>query len=374
MDRIKYILLTLLLGLALARPTLAADVVVQLKIPAGLIRTGDVVPVQVTLDSAGQSVNAADIRITYPTTVLEVDRIVREQAIFTLWPEQPSWDNAHGQLKILGGRPNGIISAGGSVATIYFRVQQSGVWHLMVDPVTSAVYLNDGQGIKQVVTSQPAELTAADQLLSGIFLTSTSHPEPDQWYRQSTVLVSWIPAVKTLYSFRFGQDSAVEADTEVDPTTGQQTYSELEDGEYYFSIRSRSETGTDWSSVTQRRFLIDTVAPEPFTIYQPASRTVNEQRLLVWDASDQTSGVDYYLLSIDGQAGSQRVSSPATYRPEWRGKRLIITAVDRAGNTRQAVWNQAASGSPLLTKQGIGLGILLLVVIGGMIAIRWRRR
>lgn len=366
MDRLKYFLPVLAWWL-LVQPVQAADPSVHLIGPAGQVRDGQILPVLVAIDSADRRFNAAEIYVQYPPAMLAVVAVAREQSIFSLWPEAPQWTKPAGQISMVGGQPGGLVSVGGTVATIYFRALASGPADLLVNAVTSALYLHDGHGTRQAVTASPLHFDLANDFVPGINIVSTTHPTPEYWSHGTTVHVGWVAEPNTEYSYAFATSPTTVPDDTPETTVGSVEYTNLADGVYYFTIKARAVQGL-WSAITQRRFLIDQTPPEPFTLVSMSSRDVGGAALLRWVATDRTSGIAESVLTV-GQKRIGLVTSPLTLRPDWRGQRLTVTVYDGAGNSRSASWVYPGQRMPSWSGYVAALALLLLLV--GWF---WRRR
>lgn len=111
----------------------------------GQYSVGSDLKVQVRLDSEGQSINAAELHLSFTKASLQVQSISKVGSIFTLWPEEPTYSNTNGSISITGGVPNGTTTSNGLIATLTFRPIAIGQGSLAVAP-GSSVLLNDGYG------------------------------------------------------------------------------------------------------------------------------------------------------------------------------------------------------------------------------------
>ncbi|HCQ86163.1 MAG TPA: hypothetical protein DIV58_01795, partial [Spirochaetaceae bacterium] len=84
-------------------------------------------------------------------------------------------------------------------------------------------------------------------------------------------------------------------------------------------------------------YLADSTPPEAFSLaFDPAAETNAEQPLVRFATADQTSGLAGYWLSLDGQAFFS-VTSPYTFAQPPEGRHsVVVRAIDKAGNIRQA--------------------------------------
>ncbi len=102
------------------------------------------IPISLTVDSGGDSINAALVDLTFDNTKLNVSSINTSASIFTTWTEYPSFSNSAGTIHFSGGIPHGYTGVG-SIFIINFTgiAQGTGI----VDFVAGEqVLLNDGSG------------------------------------------------------------------------------------------------------------------------------------------------------------------------------------------------------------------------------------
>ncbi len=375
MDRlIRGGLIILSLGLMTLGPgrALASARQIELVGPVGLIHPGDQLRVDLNLTNLSQAINAVDLTIRYPADRLQVSAISREQSALTLWPEAPRWDNAAGTAHLVGGLPNGLYAKGARMATLLLTVLQPGPATVTLDAVNSTVLLNDGLGTKVLLPPASFTTDVASEFVSGLSLTSSSHPDPTHWSTNSTVDISWTPVAGTLYSYQFSTDISAGPDTIPDDAQGALTYANLPDGRYSFTMAARPADGS-WSPVTQRLFFIDATPPEPFVITQLDPSTVGGQSLIAWTVIDRMSGVVGATLHVRGR-NYGAVISPLKLSPDWRGKNLTITVADQAGNTQTATWTYPAVKSNTWSGWFTGGVLVGLAAVGTTMFIRRHRR
>lgn len=371
MDRIKIFVFANVLLWSGLTPTAALTSPAAIFVgPSRVIHTDDQLVVEVQLDSAGQQVNAAEVSIQYPTDRLKVLRVGREQSIWTVWAEEPSWDANLGTIRLVGGRPNGIIASRATMATLYFTALRSGPAEINLVTPDSKVFRHDGQGTPVELPTTNLTSTVVDPLAGGFVLRSATHPTLDYWSRNGTIDINWDIESDTLYSYALSQDRLEIPDDNPDQLVVRATYTGLADGVYYFSIKSRA-SGQDWSEVTQRRFLLDQTPPEIFTIETISGSAIPDQTLLSWLATDKTSGVENYRLLIAGRDQGV-VTSPLLMKASWSGEDVTIIATDAAGN-RRTVERLAAVDTPWSKIVGLAVTVLALGGIFWLLASRARR-
>ncbi len=349
----------------------ASDRTVTFSTPVSLLRTGDLVSVDVLLTNLQPAVNAIDLTVHYPADTLAIVHVSRAQSALSLWPEVPTWNATAGTIHIVGGVPHGLYAKDARVVTLTMAALKVGSAKLTLDTQTSAVFLNDGQGSRAALPSAETTIEVASDFTPGIHVTSTSHPNQNEWSTNGTVVVDWDRTPDTQYSFAFSPDGQTVPDEAADQAPGALTYPDLADGRYAFTIKSRAKDGT-WSAVTQRWFLIDRTAPEPFSIQQLPPSSVGGQAVIAWSATDAMSGATSSLRVGSRLVGT--VTSPLKLDPTWAGKTLVMTLTDLAGNTRTASWVYPNGSLIPLTWRIVGGVMAALLIVAATILVMRRRR
>lgn len=367
MDRI-ILTLSLVLGswwfatpVARAVETVPASVSIRFEQTAGLIRMGDIVPVVVRIDTHGQSINAAELDLTFSTVGLEVDHISQEQSIFTVWAEQPTWNNRTGTIHATAGRPNGIIASDASIMTVYFRAPGSGAWEVS-SAATTRFLLNDGRGTKMTADPVKATIDVVDSLVSAFVLTSLSNPTSESWTKSATIDVSWTMLPKAQYSFVFTTRADLDPDQTPEVTDGHEVFSATEDGIYYFAITSVTEG--IWSPIHRRRFLVDHTPPKEFSIIRLPGSQLDGRDALTWLANDATSGVATVTVLVNGQT-IHNPKLPLRIQPLWAGQEVAIVLTDQAGNERRATYR--IPGTAFIS-WWVSAGLAVLAMVAGLTA------
>jgi hypothetical protein len=155
-----------------------------------------------------------------------------------------------------------------------------------------------------------------------------------------------------------------------DPAIGEREVFDMADGVWYFHARLRNAAG--WGAVSHFRFQIDTTKPSRFEITEVKRDDLTEPKAkFIFDARDETSGIDHYEIQIDDQLlgawrddGSHRYETPALDP----GRHvLIVKAVDKAGNslTNSAAFTIQALKAPEITDYPTKLQIGDILIIRG---------
>jgi hypothetical protein len=95
-------------------------------------------------------------------------------------------------------------------------------------------------------------------------ISSPTHPDSDRWYVNNDPTFSWStpPDLSGVigYSFVLDKSSSTIPDTTIDTTANSISYTDLEDGIWYFHIRAKDRAG-NWGPASHYRIKIDTTPP-----------------------------------------------------------------------------------------------------------------
>jgi len=329
---------------------------------SGEYATGKAFSVSVYVSSPDQAMNAAAGTISFPPDKLEVVSLSKVGSIISLWVQEPSFSNGSGRVNFEGIVLNpGFTGSAGKIIGLNFRVKSSGAATVAFS--SGSVLANDGQGTNILTnmakaefnlvgggapppppspTPKPTPPSSTSGYPPAPQITSPTHPDQNRWYAQKEARFEWslpegVTAVRLLAS------PVAEAAPTVSyaPPISSKEITDLTDGVWYFHLQFRNAKG--WGPVSHYRFQVDTTPPEPMTLkILDGQETTNPRPTVVFDTTDQPSGIDHYNIRIgDGDffVISQDIvkSNPYTLPPQAPGKRtIVVQAVDRAGNTTTA--------------------------------------
>lgn len=350
-------------------PAEAADL--GLSPSSGSYSAGQTFTVNVRAIPNGDSINAVESTLNFNPAALSVVSVSKGPA-FSLWTTEPTFSNSAGTITFGGGSPTPFTSAS-NILTVTFRAVAEGSGSvtfsnssvLAADGMGTDVYENGQSGSYTVTTAstQPTpppttetpEEPATDDSDEAIIFGDPPRPpeigsqvflDPNTWYNQTEGLFTW--------TLPFDVDAvAVEIATSaenipqeneaaiIDPPEEEFLISRdmLTDGVQYVSINFRNQVG--WGAVTNRKLQIDTTPPEPFAVNVRAGNSANAFPLLNFEATDQTSGIDYYEMTIADREPVQITPDEAklgylldeledgTYTAK-------VVAYDKAGNVRES--------------------------------------
>lgn len=319
---------------------------------SGSYAVGSSIVLNVYVSSADQAMNAASGVISFPRDKLEVISLSKTGSILSLWVQEPSFSNSAGTVNFEGIALNpGFTGASGKILTVNFRVKAGGAAALNF--LSGSVLANDGQGNNILTSLGTAQFSLGGAVSPGapetITLTeladtpaapeisSPTHPDPTKWYALSEAKFTW-NVTKDIIGARLlvGRiPTAIPTVTYSTPISSKEI-SDLADGIWYFFVQLRNAQG--WGSVSRFRFQIDTEKPNRFEITEVKREDLTNPHVqFVFDAEDDTSGIDHYEVRIDNQNpeiwqdDGGHIYETAAIEP---GKHtLLAKAVDKAGNS-----------------------------------------
>lgn len=290
--------------------------------------------------NAGQAINAGSGTITYSNNILEATSVSTTGSIFTFWTDYPA---AGGSIKFGGGLPNPGHVGSGKMLSVTFRVKASGGGSISI--TGGSALANDGSGTNIFTGASGASVnggggTAAPApSVAGISVSSKSHPNQSSWYKERTLSLSWTKP-SDVTSFTYSLSGGASATT----TATSIAFDNLGDGTHTFQITGKSTKG-DRSTTFKAN--IDNVAPEPFTVGVTQSSNTDPFPTFSYPAKDVLSGIDYYMVTIDGQEPIKQTESSFKADRQTPGTRTIkVVAFDKAGNTTEASTKFTVEGFP----------------------------
>ena len=323
----------------------------------GVYKSGQTFTANVTVNTAGSPVNAADGTLSFNPNELSVIGIAKG-SIFNLWTADPSYSNTTGSITFSGGSPTGYTGASGSVISITFKAKGAG--SPKVSFSKGSVLAADGRGTNVLTTMNGGAFTISANEVAAIpevieyvapantpaapVIQSSTHPDVTKWYTSKTALLSWqlgtgITAVRTSLD-----TSAQTIPTKVyDTPIKDITLSDLSEGIQYLHIQLKNADG--WGKVAHYKLAIDSQKPEKFDIsLAPGNDISNPEQTLKLTTLDVTSKVKRFLVQIDGKEAYEYIDTKGSSTiklPVLQPGRhtTIIEAFDEAGNSSIATFS-----------------------------------
>lgn len=391
--KLERIIITVIgfLILLCAQNVLAADVTIAPS--TGSYTIGQTFTVAARVVPNGSSVNAVEAALKFDPKVLSVVSVNKDGSAFSLWTTEPAFSNTAGTVTFGGGSPT-PFTATSNLINITFRTVAEGT--AAVTFSNASVLAADGRGTDVFKNSTPgsfvvaagaapvtpeptptpttptptpdaAEDSEGEEAI--IFGDPPRAPEvgsqmfldPEVWYKSTDGIFTWtlpfdITAIAVEVATSSENDPSKNPNAIYDPPIDEFVVNKglVVDGEQYLSVQYQNQVG--WGAILNRKLRIDTTPPEPFVINVRPGTTPKDFPLLVFEATDVTSGVDHYEMTIADK-------EPITVTPDeaklgYLLKELEdgtytvkVDAFDKAGNKREgsvAVLITAGWVKPLL--------------------------
>jgi len=329
----------------------------------GTYTVGNTFLVQVKANSGGAAINAAEGTLIFDPDKLEVKSISKTDSIFTLWVQEPIFSNSVGTINFAGGKPSpGFTGAAGTIINITFKAKTSGTANLTFaagsvladDGKGTNILANMGSGTYRLTAREVTPLPPAEEeeeyvppLMPGQapaapVVSSPTHPDENKWYSNNDPEFTWkLPSDVTGVSLLLHKSPTANPGPISDGLMESKKYENVEDGIWYFHIKFRNQYG--WGKITHRKVLIDTQPPEPFKIIiDKKGEFTNPSPILLFEAEDSLSGIEYYEVTIDGNKQEPLAlvdlkQNPYQIPPQPPGKVSVeVRAFDKAGNSTGA--------------------------------------
>lgn len=345
-----------LLSIALAIVSLVLPISVfaaslYLSPATGSYNMGQTFSVGVYVSSADQAMNAASGVISFPPDKLEVVSLSKSGSIITLWVQEPTFSNTLGTINFEGIVLNpGFTGSSGKIITLNFKTKAIGSVPLTFS--SGSVLANDGKGTNilasmgsgsyviqtEIITPPVEEYVPPKNTPATPVVSSLTHPDSDKWYSNNDPKFTWeVPEDITGVRLLVGHNPVVIPTVFYSEPIAEKQLEDLSDGVWYFHVQLRNKSG--WGGVSHFKFQIDTQPPKPFEIkVKEGKETTNPQPTLVFDTTDEMSGVDYYEVRIDQESPIEVKEKEYKVATQTLGTHtIIVKAVDKAGNNTLAM-------------------------------------
>ena len=280
--------------------------------------------VTIQANPQGKSINAVEAELSFDKTKLSVVSVSKTGSAFSLWTTEPTFSNTAGTISFGGGSPS-PFSTRSNLVSVTFRAVAEGSAAVTVtdasvlaaDGMGTDVYTAPVNGSYTVTaataptpTTPTSETPTAPAGTDSDTITfgdpprapeagSTVFLDPETWYAVKTGLFTWeVPFDVDEMALDIASTSDYEPVTVYDPPIEQLSITEdmLVEGVQYFTTRYKNPVG--WGGILHRKIMIDSMAPQPFTINVRAGNSQTAFPLLTFDAKDETSGIRMYTLQI----------------------------------------------------------------------------
>ncbi len=316
--------------------------------------------VSIKIDSAGETINAAQAKLKFSPNIMEIKSISKDGSIFNFWLQEPKLSNTDGTIEFIGGTPSGFSGSSLQVLKIIFTAK--GIGQSDISFIDASITAADGSGTNILSKSNGANLvissvssvpkpesapiatptpitrkpTQATGLPATPDVSISLYPNPANWYNfVSQFTPSWkLPsdisglntALNTNPNFTVPPVSEGLFESETFPAI-------TKDGIYYFHIRFQNNKG--WGPTAHYRIAVDSQPPVPFKIdVKTGLASDDPSPKLSFNVADSLSGIDRYEVVINSGKPIIINDSEYSFLPSPPGQYVTrVRAYDKAGNS-----------------------------------------
>ncbi len=115
---------------------------------------GDTILFSVHINSENKDINTVEgeVLLDYAAEAVSLSEINTSDSAFSLWPTKPFPSESNTSISFVGGSPGGFISKDAIIFNLVLKLQKTG--HILLSPHNIGVYLNDGKGTKDTVSTK----------------------------------------------------------------------------------------------------------------------------------------------------------------------------------------------------------------------------
>lgn len=286
----------------------------------------------VILDSGGEAINAIRLSISYNPKELKVQSVDMDRSICVHFIISEH-NSVSGKISMECIIPNpGFKKNAGIVSDLFFKplegVKQSSV-HFLSD---SEVLANDGLATNvlrmAVDTTMRFDEASSVESQQSLLLFSPSHPNPERWYSNKTVSLSWTPRIPAKV---LAHEDLHEASLLSLPQIKKVV---SKDGEHVFNVQGTNDSGTMISGKITAR--VDTTPPEELELSASETR-IKPGGLVRFSvkARDSMSGLQrVFYLKINDEIFFPIGDQIHVPFPQAGTYTVTARVYDRAGNHR----------------------------------------
>jgi hypothetical protein len=364
----------------------------------GTFNVGSTFDVSVFVNTGDQNANAVKVEFKFDPKKLQLTNPTTGKSFISIWTSPPSYSNTDGIISFQGGAPSpGINTSSGLVSTVTFRAIAPGKAKIVFLD-SSQVLLDDGFGTNVLNSLGEGNYEISILPPEGPKVFSSTHFDLNKWRKNNNPTFSWEKENGvTDFSYMIDLDSQGAPDNESEGGNTSISYSNLDDGIWYFHIKAKKEDV--WGGTSHYAVLIDATPPASFSIkVDPSEKTDNNQPIISFITTDALSGIDHYeIKTIDITANRENknelffIETASPYRLPLLeiGKYMIVVRVyDKAGNwLDESVKIEIVSESAAITDKGVWRNgelfswwpllaamLLLIILILIVLIVSWKRK
>lgn len=322
--------------------------------------------IDLKINSEGESINAAQATLNWPTSSLEFVAASKTGSAFNFWVEEPQANGDAGTLSFTGGTAKGVSGDALQILKITFKTRGAGVARISLSD--AAITASDGKGTNvlanaigaeyrigavgapEIPTTVPPSETPQPVRVQRPAVPATGapqkpviaiplYPDPAKWHNQlgETVALWEVPNdIVAMASAIDHSPNTIPQRQDAELATGR-NFGILQDGVWFIHARFRNNIG--WGQANHYRVAIDTSPPLAFALELPEGEiTDNPSPVIRFRTSDALSGLKEYQVRFNG---SEAIRIPAAnFTGEYTlplqepgARRIVVRALDAAENS-----------------------------------------
>lgn len=345
------------------------------------LNVGDVITIDVVINTNGDSINAAQGTIRFPSSLFEATAISKTGSVFDFWIEEPSVSNETGTARFIGGTPKGVSGSSLFVARLTLKAIGEGAADIVLND--AAITASDGQGtniltglfgtslavgagaaapppvvippapepapISTPTPSAPATPPPTPQRLPEPVVRPAVraaerpvaptvevplYPDQEQWYNHiGEVIALWnVPDdIIDVAVERDQNPNTVPQDVEPVLVNGK-NFGKMEQGIHFVHVQFRNNRG--WGETTHYKMSVDVDPPVEFEAKIESLISDNPTPRVTFETFDALSGFSHVVLAVDGQEVLRTTGTAVALPVQSPGEHvLLVTVFDHAGNS-----------------------------------------
>lgn len=350
----------------------------------GNFNIGDEVNINIKINSEGESVNAGQASLNWPSSVLKFIETDKTNSVFNFWVDEPK-SSTEGSMSFIGGTSNGISGEALQILKVKFKAIGGGVAEISLSD--AAITAADGKGTNVLSVIKGAAFAIGAEVVKPQIPTVTvppstptpvpaptpkpapvPAPEPEKIVRPAVpaAKLPQAPSIKvplyeneSVWHSNVGETVAlwdvpndiisiavqIDHSPNTEPKTPEKElytgkkFGILEEDIWYIHVRFRNNIG--WGPTTHYKISLDTQPPLSFKINGlEGEATDNPAPELEFQTTDALSGLSEYQIKINN--GEALIVSASEHKgvfklplQEFGKKEISVKAFDFAGNSTE---------------------------------------
>ena len=358
------LLITFLIAFCFRAPNVeASGASLYLSPDSGTFNIESTFDVSIFINTGEENINAVRADLKFDPKKIQIVSPTTGKSLISIWAVPLSFSNVEGYISFQGGVPSpGIKTFSGLISTITFRAIDPGETAIYLTDASQAL-LDDGKGTDILNSCGKGIYNITILPLEGPNVFSPTHSDQNKWYKDNNPTFLWEKEDgANQFSYSINRDPLAVPDNQAEGAETSVSYSEFEDGVWYFHIKAKNEE--IWGGTSHFLARIDKEYPASFIIeISPAKKTSYKQPIISFLTTDVFSGIDHFEMKVVDitienerkDASFTEVNSPYLFSNLEIGTYMaIIRAYDKAGNWRdESIKIEIIPEEISITKKGL---------------------